>query len=115
VVCSGLLQLGHGVLTRRHGHSDDARAVCGLDVARRVAHDEDAAGVEPGAAEAEVAEAGIALGRALAGPLRADSASGFGFASMTSAEALASVVLEISSLAGKARLPGRLVHSLVTL
>jgi imidazoleglycerol-phosphate dehydratase len=52
--------------------------------------------VEPGAAEAEVAEAGIALGRALAGPLRAAGASGFGFASMTSAEALASVVLEIS-------------------
>jgi imidazoleglycerol-phosphate dehydratase len=48
--------------------------------------------VEPGAAEAEVAEAGIAL----AGPLRAGGASGFGFASMTSAEALASVVLEIS-------------------
>src|ERR1700694_4630136 len=35
--------------------------------------------VEPGAAEAEVAEAGIALGRALAEPLRAAGASGFGF------------------------------------
>ena len=52
--------------------------------------------LEPGAAEAEVAEAGSALGRALAEPLRAAGASGFGFASMTSAEALASVVLEIS-------------------
>src|SRR5256884_9424374 len=52
--------------------------------------------VEPGAAEAEVAEAGTALGRALAELLRAEGARGYGFASMTSAEALASVVLEIS-------------------
>ena len=50
--------------------------------------------VEPGAAEAEVAEAGTALGRALADLLRAERARGYGFASMTSAEALASVVLE---------------------
>ena len=52
--------------------------------------------VEPDAAEAEVAEAGSALGRALAEPLRADGACGYGYASMTSSEALASVVLEIS-------------------
>jgi imidazoleglycerol-phosphate dehydratase len=52
--------------------------------------------VEPGAAEAEVAEAGTALGRALAELLRAEGARGYGFASMTSAEALASVVLEAS-------------------
>jgi imidazoleglycerol-phosphate dehydratase len=52
--------------------------------------------VEPGAAEAEVAEAGSALGRALAEPLRGDGARGYGFASMTSSEALVSVVLEIS-------------------
>jgi imidazoleglycerol-phosphate dehydratase len=52
--------------------------------------------VEPGAAEAEVAEAGTALGRALAELLRAERALGYGFASMTSAEALASVVLEVS-------------------
>jgi imidazoleglycerol-phosphate dehydratase len=52
--------------------------------------------VEPGAAEAEVAEAGSAFGRALAEPLRGEGARGFGFASMTSAEALASVVLEVS-------------------
>ena len=52
--------------------------------------------VEPGAAEAEVAEAGSALGRALAEPLRAEGARGYGFASMTSAEALASVVLELA-------------------
>jgi imidazoleglycerol-phosphate dehydratase len=53
--------------------------------------------VEPDAAEAEVAEAGSAFGRALAAPLRAANACGYGFASMTSSEALASVVLEISS------------------
>jgi imidazoleglycerol-phosphate dehydratase len=52
--------------------------------------------VEPGAAEAEVAEAGSALGRALAGPLRAPNACGYGSAVMTSAEALATVVLEVT-------------------
>jgi imidazoleglycerol-phosphate dehydratase len=52
--------------------------------------------VEPDAAEAEVAEAASALGRALAEPLRADGGCGYGYASMTSAEALASVVLEVS-------------------
>src|SRR5712691_11994887 len=36
--------------------------------------------VEPGAAEADVAEAGSALGRALAEPLRASGARGFGSA-----------------------------------
>src|SRR4051794_36921253 len=50
--------------------------------------------VEPGTGEAEVAEAGSALGAALAEPLR--SGRGYGFASMTSAEALASVTLETS-------------------
>jgi len=52
--------------------------------------------VEPGAAELEVAEAGSGLGRALAEPLRSAGARRYGFASMTSAEALASVVLEVS-------------------
>jgi len=52
--------------------------------------------VEPGAAEVEVAEAGSALGRALADVLRGSDATGYGFASMTSSEALASVVLEVS-------------------
>src|SRR5205823_2847979 len=52
--------------------------------------------VEPGAAEAEVAEAGRALGHALGELMRADGAPGYGFASMTSSEALASVVLEVS-------------------
>jgi imidazoleglycerol-phosphate dehydratase len=52
--------------------------------------------VEPGTAEVEVAEAGRALGRALAEPLRTGRAPGYGSSSMTSAEALASVVLEVS-------------------
>jgi imidazoleglycerol-phosphate dehydratase len=52
--------------------------------------------VVPGAAEAEVAEAGSALGRALAGPLRAEGARGFGSAAMTSQEALANVALEVT-------------------
>jgi imidazoleglycerol-phosphate dehydratase len=52
--------------------------------------------VEPGGAEAEVAEAGSALGRALAAPLRSAGARGFGFGLMTSAEALANVVLEVT-------------------
>jgi len=52
--------------------------------------------VEPGAAEAEVAEAGSALGRAMAGLLRADNARGHGFGLMTSSEALANVVLEVA-------------------
>ena len=50
--------------------------------------------VEPGSAEAEVSEAGSALGRALAGPLR--DGRGYGSAMMTSSEALANVVLETS-------------------
>jgi imidazoleglycerol-phosphate dehydratase len=52
--------------------------------------------VEPGSAEVEVAEAGSALGRALSEPLRSDGAPGYGFASMTSSEALASVAFEVS-------------------
>jgi imidazoleglycerol-phosphate dehydratase len=50
--------------------------------------------IQPGDAEAEVAAAGSALGDALAGPLRAPGARGHGAASLTSAEALAFVVLE---------------------
>jgi imidazoleglycerol-phosphate dehydratase len=52
--------------------------------------------VEPDSGEAEVAEAGSALGRALAQPLRSEGARGYGFGVMTSAEALANVVLEVS-------------------
>jgi imidazoleglycerol-phosphate dehydratase len=50
--------------------------------------------VEPGGADAEVAEAGRALGAALAEPLRAGR--GYGLGLMASSEALANVVLEIS-------------------
>jgi imidazoleglycerol-phosphate dehydratase len=52
--------------------------------------------VEPDSGEAEVAEAGSALGRALAEPLRSAGARGYGVGVMTSAEALANVVLEVS-------------------
>ena len=51
--------------------------------------------VEPGTGEAEADEAGSALGGALQERIRAGR--GFGFSSMTSSEALASVVLEQSS------------------
>ncbi|MFN2628917.1 MAG: imidazoleglycerol-phosphate dehydratase [Gaiellaceae bacterium] len=53
--------------------------------------------VEPGSADAEVAAAGTALGEALAGPLRAEGARGYGAASMAASEALAQVVLEASA------------------
>ena len=52
--------------------------------------------IEPGDAEAEVVAAGNALGGALAEPLRLPGARGYGAASLTSAEALAHVVLEVS-------------------
>jgi len=52
--------------------------------------------IEPGDAEAEVVAAGSALGEALARPLRAPGARGHGAASLTSAEALAQVVLEVT-------------------
>jgi imidazoleglycerol-phosphate dehydratase len=52
--------------------------------------------IEPGDAEAEVVAAGNALGDALAGPLRAAGTRGHGAASLTSAEALAHVVLEVA-------------------
>jgi imidazoleglycerol-phosphate dehydratase len=52
--------------------------------------------IEPGDAEAEVAAAGSALGEALARPLRTPGARGHGAGSLTSAEALAHVVLEVS-------------------
>jgi len=51
---------------------------------------------EPGDAEAEIDAAAQALGDVLAGALRADGAPGHGFGLMTSAEALANVVLEVA-------------------
>ena len=50
----------------------------------------------PGEAEAEVAEAGRALGEAVAPLLRADGAAGHGAGVMPADEALAQVVLELS-------------------
>jgi imidazoleglycerol-phosphate dehydratase len=50
--------------------------------------------IAPGDAEAEVDAAAAALGEALAGPLRADGARGYGAGALTSAEALAYVVVE---------------------
>jgi imidazoleglycerol-phosphate dehydratase len=50
----------------------------------------------PGDAEAEVAEAGRALGEAFAGLLRAEGAHGHGSAFLPAEEALAQVALEVS-------------------
>lgn len=50
----------------------------------------------PGDAEAEIAEAGRALGEALAPLLRAESAPGHGSATVPAQEALAQVALEVS-------------------
>jgi imidazoleglycerol-phosphate dehydratase len=52
--------------------------------------------VEPGSADAEVAAAGAALGDGLRDTLHGGAARGYGSAAMTSAEALAQVVLEAS-------------------
>ena len=57
-------------------------------------------------AGAEVTAAGSALGDALAGPLRAPGAAGFGAAIMVSGEALAQVALEArASCSGWRRAP----------
>src|ERR1700741_2696466 len=52
--------------------------------------------IEPGDTQAEVEAAAAALGHALAGPLRAQGARGYGSGTMTSAEALADGALETS-------------------
>ncbi|HSC90443.1 MAG TPA: hypothetical protein VLB86_02180 [Gaiellaceae bacterium] len=52
--------------------------------------------VAPGGPLQEVADAGRAVGEALAGPLRADGASGIGFAAVPADEALAHVSIEAS-------------------
>jgi imidazoleglycerol-phosphate dehydratase len=52
--------------------------------------------VEPGDPEAQVRAAAQALGSALAGPLRAEGARGFGSAFVPADEALAHVALDIS-------------------
>lgn len=67
-----------------------------LSLLARYAHFGLSLEVEPGSADAEVAAAGTAFGEALAEPLRAEGARGYGAASMTASEALAQVVLEAS-------------------
>jgi imidazoleglycerol-phosphate dehydratase len=52
--------------------------------------------VEPGSAETEIAAAARALGEALAEPVRAEGARGFGSAVLPADEALAHVALETS-------------------
>ena len=52
--------------------------------------------IQPGDAEAEVVAAGNALGDALYAPLRTPGVRGHGSGALTSAEALAFVILEIS-------------------
>ncbi len=52
--------------------------------------------IEPSDTQAEVEAAAASLGDALAGPLRAEGARGYGAGALTSAEALAYVVLETS-------------------
>src|SRR5215210_4597307 len=52
--------------------------------------------VAPGNVDEEVHAAGIALGRALAEPLRAEGVRGHGSAVVPAAEALAHVALEVS-------------------
>jgi len=89
-----------GVRINVYGEGD-ATVETGLPVLNRllvrlaeVARFDLALEIEPGDAEAEVDAAARALGDALAGPLRAPGARGWGAVAMTSAEALAHVVLE---------------------
>jgi imidazoleglycerol-phosphate dehydratase len=68
--------------------------------------------VAPGSAEEEASAAGRALGNALAGPLRADGASGAGWAFLPAAEALAGASLELADeplVASNAEFSGQLV------
>jgi imidazoleglycerol-phosphate dehydratase len=67
-----------------------------LDLLAEVARFDLVLDIEPGDTQAEVEAAAGALGHALAGPLRADGARGHGAGALTSAEALAHVVLETS-------------------
>ncbi len=95
-------QAAAGVRIDVHGRGE-AHVETGLPVLNRllgrlaeVARFDLVLDIEPGDAEAEVDAAASALGAALAGPLRAERARGFGSEALTSAEALASVVLERS-------------------
>ena len=95
-------QAAAGVRVNVYGHGD-AMVETGLPVLNRLlarlaetARFDLALDIEPGDTQAEVEAAAAALGHALAGPLRADGARSYGSGAMTSAEALASVVLETS-------------------
>ncbi|HEX3266555.1 MAG TPA: hypothetical protein VHQ98_01075 [Gaiellaceae bacterium] len=83
--------------------SGDARVVSGLPVLDHLlvlfaeyASFDLVLEIAPGEAEAEVAAAGRALGRALADPLRARRCRGHGSAAVSADEALAHVVVEAS-------------------
>jgi imidazoleglycerol-phosphate dehydratase len=95
-------QAAAGVRVNVYGHGD-AMVETGLPVMNQLltrlaesARFDLVVDIEPGDTEAEVEAAAAAIGDALAGPLRAESARGYGSAAMISAEALASVVLETS-------------------
>ncbi len=95
-------QAAAGVRVDVHGRGE-AQVETGLPVLNRllarlaaVARFDLVLDIEPGDTEAEVDAAAAAFGDALAGPLRADGARGYGAGALTSAEALAHVVLETS-------------------
>ena len=97
-------QAAAGVRIDVHGRGE-AQVETGLSVLNRlltrmaeVARFDLVVDTQPGDAEAEVDAAAAALGAALAGPLRAENARGYGSGALTSAEALASVVLEASDV-----------------
>lgn len=95
-------QTAAGVRVNVHGRGE-AMVETGLPVLNRllgrmaeIARFDLVLDIEPGDTEAEVEAAAAALGHALAGPLRAERARGKGGGALTSAEALAYVVLETS-------------------
>ena len=95
-------QAAAGVRVNVYGHGE-ATVETGLPVLNRLlarlaetARFDLVLDIEPGDTQAEVEAAAAALGHALAGPLRTDGARGYGSGAMTSAEALASVALEVA-------------------
>jgi len=95
-------QTAAGVRVNVHGHGE-ATVDTGLPVLNQLlarlaetARFDLVLEIEPGDTQAEVEAAAAAIGHTLAGPLRAEGARGHGSGAMTSAEALASVVLETS-------------------
>src|SRR3954469_22627400 len=95
-------QAAAGVRVNVYGHGD-ATVETGLPVLNRLlarlaetARFDLVLDIEPGDTQAEGEAAAGAPGPAPAGPLRTEEPRGYGSAAMTSAEALASVVLETS-------------------